>query len=51
MTGKWVDDVVTPWGAVKEEQRKPFSKIPGQQFNYAKVMFYSVVVGVGWWWW
>ncbi len=38
VTGKWVDDVVTPWGAVKEEQRQPFSKIPGQQFNYAKVL-------------
>jgi hypothetical protein len=37
VTGKWVDDVVTPWGAVKEEQRAPFSKVPGQAFNYAKV--------------
>lgn len=36
VTGKWVDDVVTPWGAVKEDQRAPFSKIPGQAFNYAK---------------
>jgi hypothetical protein len=37
VTGKWVDDVTTPWGAVKEEQRAPFSKIPGQALNYAKV--------------
>jgi hypothetical protein len=32
-----VDDVVTPWDAVKQEHRAPFSKIPGQAFNYAKV--------------
>lgn len=37
VTGKWVDDVVTPWDAVKQEHKAPFSKIPGQAFNYAKV--------------